>query len=150
MNQKGELLENLAPRDLFRIAMAASKAFPMIVIANLTKNTYTMIRDDGFLAHPLVSAGSYDDMIDSGVEDIHPNYQELFIKSFSRQNLIRSFETGKTDVYAELYQKGYQEEEYHWVSTHVIRIENDEGDYVHVCLNRVLDGINEKRVNSRN
>ena len=55
---------------------------------------------------------------------------------------MRSFAEGKTEVYAELYQKN-KRGQYHWVSTHVIKIESESGDVMHICLNRVLDGIDE-------
>ena len=130
--------------DFLNITKAVSQVFPMIVLANLSKNTYTMIRDDGFLCNEITATGCYDDLIDDNMDNIHPNYQQLFFECFSREHLIRSFQQGKTEVYAEIYQKDKQGQ-YHWVSAHVIRIESESGDVMHICLNRVLDGINEKR-----
>ncbi|MGN0155226.1 MAG: PAS domain-containing protein [Lachnospiraceae bacterium] len=134
--------------DFLNIAKAVSQVYPMIVLANLSKNTYTMIRDEGFLCNEITNSGCYDDMIDDNVENIHPNYQELFYECFSRDQLLKNFKDGKTEVYAELYQKN-KKGRYQWVSTHVIKIENDSGDIMHICLNRVLDGIDEKRYNNR-
>ena len=130
--------------DFLNITKAVSQVFPMIVLANLSKNTYTMIRDDGFLCNEITATGCYDDLIDDNMDNIHPNYQQLFFECFSREHLIRSFQQGKTEVYAEIYHKDKQGQ-YHWVSAHVIRIESESGDVMHICLNRVLDGINEKR-----
>lgn len=134
--------------DFLNITKAVSQVYPMIVLANLSKNTYTMIRDEGFLCNEITASGYYDDMIDDNVENIHSNYQKLFCECFSRENLMRSFKEGKTEIYAELYQKNKQGE-YHWVSTHVIKIESESGDIMHICLNRVLDGIDEKRYSNR-
>ena len=130
--------------DFLNIAKAVSQVFPMIVLANLSKNTYTMIRDEGFLCNEMSARGCYDDLIDDNMSDIHPNYQQLFYESFSRDHLLRSFQMGKTEVYAEIYQKD-KKDQYHWVSVHVIRIQSESGDVMHICLNRSLDGINEKR-----
>lgn len=130
--------------DFLNIAKAVSQVFPMIVLANLSKNTYTMIRDEGFLCNEMPVSGCYDDLIDDNMADIHPNYQQLFYESFSRDHLLNSFQQGKTEVYAEIYQKD-KKDQYHWVSVHVIRIQSESGDVMHICLNRVLDGINEKR-----
>ena len=134
--------------DFINIVKAVSQVYPLIILANLTKNTYIMIRDEGFLCNAMTDSGCYDDLIDDNVENIHANYQKLFYECFSRENLLRSFAEGKTEVYAELYQKS-KEGKYHWVSTHVIKIESDSGDIMHICLNRVLDGIDEKRYSNR-
>ncbi|MDD6627513.1 MAG: hypothetical protein PUF03_04585 [Lachnospiraceae bacterium] len=149
-----ELLENwdqhadISFSDFVHIVQAISQVYPMIVLANLSRNTYTMVRDEGFLCNEITGSGCYDDLIDDNVDNIHPNYQQLFCECFSRERLICSFEEGKTEVYAELYQKD-KEGQYHWVSSHVIRVESESGDIMHICLNRVLDGIDEKRYSMR-
>lgn len=146
----GEIVKNwnkdagVSFSDFLNIAKAISKVYPMIVLADLTKNTYTMIRDEGFLYNEMVVSGCYDDLIDDNMDNIHSNYQKLFYDCFARENLLRSFKEGKNEVYAEVYQKNKQGK-YHWVSAHVIKLENESGDVMHICLNRVLDGINEKR-----
>lgn len=131
-------------RESIQILEAVSEIFPMIVMANLTKNTYTMIRNDNFLAFDMPVSGCYDDLIDEGVENIHDNYQQVFLECFSRENLLHKFDNGSTEVYAELYQKGGNEK-YQWVSTHVIRLQDEEGDVRQICLNRVLERIVEER-----
>lgn len=130
--------------DFISITTAVSQVFPMIVLANLTKNTYSMLKDEGFLFNEISVTGCYDDLIDDNMENIHPNYQQLFYESFSREHLVRSFQRGKKEVYAEIYQKDPQGQ-YHWVSVHVIRIENESGDMMQICLNRVLEANSEKR-----
>ncbi|MGN0150945.1 MAG: hypothetical protein ACI39Q_00605 [Wujia sp.] len=135
---------NIPFKDLMSIVQAVSQVYPMIVLANLTQNTYTMLRNDGFLYNDVVNAGCYDNLIDDNIENIHKNYQSIFLECFSREHLVNSFNKGKTEVYAELYQKNKQGQ-YQWVSTHVIRIANKSGDLCHVCLNRVLDGIVEEK-----
>ena len=129
--------------DFIGITTAVSQVFPMIVLANLTRNTYTMLQDEGFLYNEIPVTGCYDDLIDDNMENIHPNYQRLFYECFSREHLLRSFQQGKTEVYAEVYQKNKQEQ-YHWVSAHVIRLESKSGDVTHICFNRVLEN-NGKR-----
>jgi hypothetical protein len=116
----------------------------MVVLVNLTKNTYTMLQDRGFLCNEMTNTGCYDNLIDDNIENIHSNYQKTFLECFSREHLIKSFQEGKTEVYAELYQKNKQNQ-YQWVSTHVIRVDSDNGDICHICLNRVLDGIIQEK-----
>ena len=129
--------------NVVNLANTISQEFPMIVVANLSKNTYTIIRDEGFLCNEITPTGCYGDLIDDNMDEIHPNYQQLFYECFSREHLIRSFQRGMLEVYAEIYQKNKQGQ-YHWVSVHVIRAESESGDIMHICLNRVLDGFNEK------
>ena len=140
--------KNFPVSELTHLVNAIMQAYPMIVIANLSKNQYTMLRDEGFLCKDVLTSGNYDDMIDENVENIHPNYQQVFLESFDRQNLIKKFASGAKEVYAELYQKN-RAGIYHWVSTHVIRIEDEDGDIMQICLNRVLDGKVERMVSRK-
>jgi hypothetical protein len=141
--QDGALKQDIPSGDLSNLFNAIMKVYPMIVFSNLTKNKYFMIRDEGFLYNDITSSGVYDDLIDDNVANIHANYQEIFVKCFSRKNLLHEYDKGKTDVYAELYQKD-QNGKYRWVSTHTIRIQDDSGDVVQICFNRPLDGVEGK------
>lgn len=132
-----EALNGISVKDILSVFEAVSQAFPMIVSANLTKNTYTMIKDDGFLADEIPMTGKYDDLIDYGVENIHPNYQGLFLQNFSREKLLQSFGQGKKEVNVKLYQKG-RGNQYQWVSTHVIRVQDQDGDVCEICINKIL------------
>ena len=129
--------------DFFSAPKMKGQHYPMIVLANLTQNTYVMVNDEGFLCNKICTSGQYDDLIDDNMENIHPNYQRQFYECFSREHLIRSFQRGKLEVYAEVYQKNKQEQ-YHWVSAHVIRLKSSSGDLTQICFNRVLEN-NEKR-----
>ena len=134
-----EALNGISMEEVLSVFEAVSEAFPMIISANLTKNTYTMIKDDGFLAGDFPATGKYDDLIDFGVEYIHPNYQRSFLDNFSRERLLRKLGQGKREVYSKQYQKG-RNGQYKWVSTHVIRVKDRDGDICEICLNRVIEG----------
>ena len=133
-----EALNGISMEEVLTVFEAVSEAFPMIVAANLTKNTYTMIKDDGFLANDMPSSGKYDDLIDVGLENIHPNYQRAFLDNFSRERLLQMLGQGRKEVCVKLYQKG-RGDYYQWVSTHVIRVKDKDGDVCHICINKVLD-----------
>lgn len=134
-----EQLNGISVEEMVSVFGAMMEAYPMIVRANLTKNTYTMIKDDGFLVDDIPMTGRYDDMIDIGVEGIHPNYQSVFLDNFSRERLMQSYAQGKREVSAKLYQKG-RGNQYQWVSTHVVRVEDKHGDICQVCINKILGG----------
>lgn len=144
-----EICNEFTNEEIYELFHAVANAFPLILSVNLTKNTYTMIRDTDFLAGNYPHTGCYDELIDHAVENIHENYQKLFIQCFGRENLMHTFSLGKTDVYAELYQKSHNRKDYHWVSTHVIRTKNEAGDICHICINRVLDDVNQHVGGSR-
>lgn len=133
--------------DLTKFFPSAKKKTPnyqMIVLANLSQNTYLIKQSGPFLYNEVCAHGCYDDLIDDNMENIHPNYQRLFYESFSREDLFRSFQRGKTEVYAKLYQKDTRGQ-YHWVSVHVIRVESKSGDVMLICFNRVLEDADERR-----
>ena len=138
-----ETLYGISVEEALSVFEAISKVFPMIVSANLTKNTYTMIKQGDFLADDLPMTGRYDDLIDYGVENIHPNYQGLFLEKFSREHLLKTFERGGREVCVKLYQKG-RGKNYQWVSTHVIRVKDRDGDVCEICINKILgDGLED-------
>ena len=149
-----EIIKNtdLSLKDLMSIVQAVSQVYPMIVLANLTKNTYTMIRNDGFLYNDVVNSGCYDDLIDNNIGNIHKNYQNLFLECFSRERLIKSYKKGKTEVYAELYQKnkkgkygqgrrilssnGTQKQKRNYRWTHSVRKRSREGPRQRRCRSK--------------
>lgn len=124
-------------KNLLDIVDAITQIYPMIVLANLSKNSYFMLKNEGFLYEKMVLSGNYDELIRDGVKNIHSDYQSLFLKCFSRDLLMKNFENGKTEIEAKLYQKN-QKGIYHWVSTKVIRLADESGDLVHICLNQLL------------
>jgi hypothetical protein len=150
MEDMREMIQDLgvSVEDMKGIMKAVSQVYPMIVLVNLSKNTYVMINREDFLYNDVPSSGCYDDLVDDNVENIHSNYRYLFQECFSREHLIHSFEAGKTEAYAEVYQKN-KKGQYQWVSTHAVRIPDREGDMCQICFNRVLDGIVQERHSSR-
>lgn len=124
-------------RNLLDILEAITRVYPMIVLANLSKNSYSMLKNEGFLHDQVMLCGDYDEMIQDGVKNIHPDYQSVFLDCFSRDNLIRRFENGIKEVEAKIYQKN-QEGQYHWALVKVIRVVDESGDLVQICLNRFL------------
>lgn len=133
-----EALNGISMEEVLTVFEAVSEAFPMIVAANLTKNTYTMIKDDGFLANDMPSSGKYDDLIDVGVENIHPKLSACVSGQFLQGTSVTDAGAGTERVCVKLYQKG-RGDHYQWVSTHVIRVKDKDGDVCHICINKVLD-----------
>ena len=133
----GEESPRVAGEILTEILDALSQVYPMILLANLTQNRYVMLKDRGFLYRKNTTYGNYDEMISNGVKNVHPNYQSTFLDTFARSKLIARYENGVRQVSARLYQRG-ENGEYQWVETKVIRLQDESGDVVQVCLNEIL------------
>jgi fibrillarin-like rRNA methylase len=125
--------------DLLEILEAVMQVYPMIVFANLSKNTYSMLSNQEFLYNEVAESGCYDDLIEGNIGNVHSNYQGVFRECFARERLMNNFSMGRKEVYAEIYQKDRQGE-YRWVSAHVIRLADKTGEIHHVCFNRPLYG----------
>ena len=121
---------------------AVFDVFPMILSANLTQNTYFLYKHDNFLVEDIPETGNYDEMIQNSLVNIHPDYQSDFLRLFSRERLLDAYAKGITDIYAELYQKG-RDSVYQWVSTHAIRTSNQNGDVCQICINRIMNDVNQ-------
>lgn len=139
-----EELTGIGAEEVMALLEGVIQAYPMIVLANLSRNSYTLLKDDGFLVGSVVPQGNYDDLIDYGVENIHPNYKSTFMDNFARDHLLYQFGQGIREVYAKLYQKG-RNNQYQWVSTHVIRVNDRDGDICEICINKILEDAQKSR-----
>lgn len=81
-------------------------------------------------------------MIQNSLVNIHPDYQSDFLRLFSRERLLEAYARGITDVYAERCQKGC-DSDYQWVSIHVIHTTNQNGDICQICINRIMNDVNQ-------
>lgn len=132
----------LSSKNVSQLFEAIFDVFPMILSANLSQNTYFLYKHDNFLVEDIPETGNYDEMIQNSLINIHPDYQSDFLRLFSRERLLEAYAKGITDVYAELYQKG-RNFDYQWVSTHVIRTTNQNGDICQICINRIMNDVNQ-------
>lgn len=135
--EESGLLNGISMEEVVPVFEAVLEAYPMIMLVNLTQNTYTMIKEDGFLADELPKSGVYDNIVDYAVQNVHPNYQRLLVDCFSREHLLKIFAQGKKESFAKVYQKG-RGKDYQWVSVNVIRVQDKDGDIREVCMNKIL------------
>lgn len=143
-----EWQSRMEKEDLLAIMGAFMKIYPMIVVVNLTQNTYAMVKGENFLFEKIGGEGeSYDAMLQRTTRHIHPDYRNFFLSIFRREKLLETYGYGTNEVEARVIQKG-ADGKYRWVSNHAIRIEDESGDVIHVCLCRVLSqGLAENRGN---
>lgn len=122
-----------------QMQIAVSQIYTMVISVNLTKNTYFMVENAGFVSHYAPISGTFDSLIEIGASTMHPDYKETFVKNFSRSSLLKLFGEGERSVYMEHLQRG-DDGGYHWTDTHVIRIENPYSeDIMQIALTRNID-----------
>lgn len=129
------------------ILNALSSVYPVIVSANLTKNTYRMLEYQPLLSKEQVSFGTFDDLISMGLGNMEPGFQKLFLRAFSRDVLKKRFLiNGEMEVYEEIKQFCADGKE-HWLEIHAICISKEENDLREICLIRVIDDKKEQELN---
>lgn len=113
-------------------------AYPFIMCMNLTQDTYKCLtygKSEYFF--PL--DGNYTEMMKLIQEKAYPSYQEDYEAIFDRSKILQSFKDGKREIYMELREQDAQGC-YHWISTHVIAVENPyNDDILAIDLIKVLD-----------
>jgi len=80
--------------------------YPLLILGNLTQNTYSFLTYEDFSSTKCAAAGSFDDLIDSGCETMHDMDKDLFKKTFSRDNLLKEYAAGKDKVALRVFQEG--------------------------------------------
>lgn len=117
---------------------AICTAYPLIMSVNLTQNTYSCFieEQESFTA---TRQGVFDELVQNSLPLIYPSYREDFTTAFTCGNVLKRFQSGEREVYMELQQKG-TDGEYHWISVHLIFVENPYGtDILAIDLVKVLD-----------
>ncbi len=130
--EKERLIENRSLRA------AICTAYPVIMSVNLTQNTFDCFIEDNFIIQTIPS-GNFDDLVAFTKCKVYSSYQADFAGVLSREVLIQRFLEGNQESYLEIRQKG-DDGEYHWVSLHVIHVDNPYNDDVlAILLLKVLD-----------
>ena len=130
--EQERILENRSLRT------AIYTAYPLIISVNLTKDTYNCIIDQQTILS-IPGEGRYTDLLESTVPDVYHSYQADFAAVFSREEILRRFESGEREIYMELQEKGL-DGEYHWIAACIIYVENPfNADVLAIDLVKFLD-----------
>ena len=131
-NQQWDLMERSA------LYTAITSAYPMIIFGNLTRNTCSVLDQEGQSLHSL-DCGSYDAMVNGVLGSVAPEYRDEFTSKFARQNQLAEYERGAHETYME-HRQLLDDGQYHWVSAHKIKVENPvNDDILTVSLIRCID-----------
>lgn len=72
--------------------------FPMIIFANLTRNSYYMMAYEDYTTRTSPAAGVYDDLIQAGIDSMHPDDKGRFAAALSRDKLLAAYARGQKTV----------------------------------------------------
>lgn len=130
--ERARLLEN----HMLRAAICT--AYTLVVHINLTKDEYKcFLSDENRELMP--PEGTFTSLLSQAEKNTDPSYKEDFSTVFGRETMLKRFAQGEREIYMELRQLG-EDGEYHWVSYHVIFLDNPYGeDVVAINLLKVLD-----------
>lgn len=100
LNEESEdILISQAPASVTSLLMeAVFTKYPLVIMANLTRNSFYMMAYENFSARTCPSTGVFDELIVHGTSTMHPDDQELFSTTFSRANLLAAYERGERFV----------------------------------------------------
>ncbi len=101
---EGDVSETM-PEDIIITQPAASATqllldavftcFPLIIMSNLSRNSFYMMVYENFTTTSCPSTGVYNELIMHGASTMHPDDRELFIKTFDVQDQIDSYNNGQ-------------------------------------------------------
>jgi len=129
-NKKNSIsIQNLLKQALF-------KQYPLMILGNLTKNTYSFLTYKDFTSTKCDVAGSFDELIESGASTMHEMDRELFKNTFSRENLLKEYENGTDKVEIRVIQKGDDGILRRVEITDYLVADEDSDDVLVVSLNR--------------
>ena len=94
--------------DILQIQTPASTAnllmnvifqrYPLVIFANLTRNSFYMMAYDNFTTTSCPAAGVFTELIEHGASSMHPDDQKLFADTFNLDTLLAAYKEGKTEV----------------------------------------------------
>lgn len=82
------------------------RIYPLVLMANLTRNSYYMMTNENFSSTTCPSAGLYTEGIAHGASTMHPEDRELFAKTFDREDMLRAHREGEMQRSVVTRQKG--------------------------------------------
>lgn len=74
------------------------KRYPLVIFSNLTRNSFYMMTYENYTSTGCPSAGVFDELIIHGASSMHPDDQQIFSETFNRQNLLKAYSDGKSEV----------------------------------------------------
>lgn len=99
ISESEDILEVQAPASATQLLLdAVFMKYPLVIFSNLTRNSFYMMAYENFSATSCPSTGVFDELIVHGTATMHPEDQDAFSHTFSRENLLEEYNNGKKSV----------------------------------------------------
>ena len=77
---------------------AVLMCYPLIIMVNLSRDSYYMMAYENFSTKTVASSGTYGDLIAGGALSMHPEDRELFTRTFSVENQMEAIARGEQHI----------------------------------------------------
>ena len=99
IEKTADILQVQAPASAVNLLMGVIfKKYPLVIFANLTRNSFYMMAYENFTSTSCPSTGVFDELIVHGASTMHPDDKELFAKTFAREKLLQDYKNGISEV----------------------------------------------------
>lgn len=121
------------------LLMAARRAFPEILLLNLTQGTYRIVQYYQGTRLNTPQEGRILDMLNLRLSTVAPEDQQAFRENFYPENLIKTMESGVESICLTYRRRG-QGDSWHWLETTAMRMANAyDDDLLAVATSRNVD-----------
>ena len=94
--EQEDILKIQAPSSATQMLLdAVFIRYPLVILANLTRNSFYMMAYEDFTSHCCPSTGVFDELIAHGASTMHPEDRELFRTTFQIENLMAAHDRGE-------------------------------------------------------
>lgn len=99
IEEEEDILLTQAPASATQLLLeAVFMKYPLVILSNLSRNSYYMMAYENFSAKSCPSTGVYDELIAHGASTMHPEDQELFRSTFTIQGQIDAYKRGEKSI----------------------------------------------------
>lgn len=97
--QTEDILVTQAPASARNLLVeAVFMRYPLVIFANLTRNSYYMMAYENFSSTSCPSTGVFEELIEHGASTMHPEDRALFYDTFQIANMMKLYESGQKFV----------------------------------------------------
>lgn len=98
MPETEDILLTLPPASATQLLLnAVFKRYPLIILSNLSRNSYYMMAYEQFSTRSCPSTGVYAELIVHGASTMHPDDRQLFIDTFDIEVQTAAYENGQRE-----------------------------------------------------
>ncbi len=133
MEEDDVLLTQSSASALTLLNDAVFTRFPLVIMVNLTRDSYYMMAYEDFTQRTCAASGSFHELIEHGATTMHPDDQAEFKSVFNRENLLHEYEKGAKVVKRVTRQIG-EDGQYHPVETADYFVKNPSSDDVLIIV----------------